>query len=487
MNNMKGGKRYSMRNKYRYICYGIIIALFCLSNNISYAHEGTEKQYIVEFVNDITLYDVRQNSTTINVLSESELQECLDAGIVDWYEEDYEVELLDIEFVETEQIQDESQSENVKWDLEMINANSAKEFLLEGQGINVGIIDSGIMNHPDLCNNIKPGYNYLASTTDVSDNIGHGTFVAGLIAANDNEQGIVGIANETNLIPLKCFDSGKTTTVSIICSAIKDAVDNYDCDIINMSFGLVNYSTKLEEYIKYATDAGVIVVAAVGNKGTNVLYYPAAYEKVIGVGSINVNYDKSNFSQYNSSVDFLAPGEEVWSTSKDGTYMQKSGTSFSTPLVSGLIATMMNVDSELSHDEIVSHIADTAIICDNWLNENEVFIRNDSYGYGLINVSACLSKMLMEHMYFISPIDFEDTESQVAIINNSGSDFVGYCMWGEYTVRGMINMDWEYVSIPSGSYVIADTNITNNKIKCFLWKSINDISVLTDFREREAN
>ena len=70
---------------------------------------------------------------------------------------------------------------------------------------------------------------------------------------------------------------------------------------------------------------------------------------------------------------------------------------------------------------------------------------------------------------------------------NSGSDFVGYCMWGEYTVRGMMNMDWEYVVIPPGGFVIADTNITSNKIKCFLWQSISDISVISDFREREAN
>lgn len=88
---MKGGKRYNMRNKYSYICYGIIIALFCLSNNISYAHE-TEKQYIVEFTKDVALFDLRSESEpTVNVLTEDELKECIDAGIVEWYEEDYEV------------------------------------------------------------------------------------------------------------------------------------------------------------------------------------------------------------------------------------------------------------------------------------------------------------------------------------------------------------------------------------------------------------
>ena len=476
-----------MRNKYRCICYGIIIALFCFSNNISYAHEITEKQYIVEFVDDIALFNMHQDNITINVLSESELKECIDAGIVEWYEEDYEVDLLDVECFESEEVSDSSQNENVKWDLSMINAGRAKELLCEGQDINIGIIDSGIISHPDLKNNIKEGFNYLNSTTDVTDNIGHGTFVSGMIAANDNQMGVVGIANETNLIPLKCFDNNETTTVSTICLAIKDAVDIYDCDIINLSLGLPNYSQKLEEHIKYATDAGVIVVAAVGNKGTDVLYYPAAYEKVIGVGSVNSNCEKSSFSQYNSSVDFLAPGEDVWSTSNDGSYAQKSGTSFSTPLVTGLIATMLSVDSSLTHDEIVLILAETAIVSDEWLETNGEFTRNDDYGYGLVDVSASLNYLIEQYEYFISPIDFEEAETQVAIVNNCSDKFEGYCMWGEYTERGMKDMDWEYVSIPPGECVTANTNITSNKIKCFLWKSIEDISVISDVREREVN
>lgn len=484
---MKGGKRYNMRNKYSYICCGIIIALFCLSNNISYAHETTEKQYIVEFVDDIALFDLRQKDTTINVLSELELQECIDAGIVEWYEEDYEVELLDVECFENEQTQVKTQNEIVKWDLSLINAFKAKELLCEGQEVNIGIIDSGIMKHPDLQDNIKQGFNYFNSTTDVTDNIGHGTFVGGLIAAKNNQMGVVGIAAETNLIPLKCFDSNEKTTVSTICLAIKDAVDVYDCDIINMSLGLTSYSQKLEEYIQYATDAGVFVVAAVGNKGTDVLYYPAAFEKVIGVGSVNSDYEISSFSQHNSSVDFVAPGEDVWSTSNDGSYSKKSGTSFSTPLVSGLIAIMLNIDSKITYDEVVTLLADTATICDGWSNDSGAFERDDYYGHGLVNVSDCLTNMLKEHTFFISPLDFEENETHVSIVNNSNTEFIGYCMWGEYTVRGMMNMDWEYVVIPPGGFVIADTNITSNKIKCFLWQSISDISVISDFREREAN
>lgn len=477
-----------MRNRRKYICCGIVIALFCSGSSISYAHEESEKQYIVEFTDDFALFETGQKDAEINVLSESELHRYIDAGVVKWYEEDYEVKLLDIEAFDDEAVlQDSSRIGSLKWDLSMINAERAKDILCEGQGVNVGIIDSGVSNHPDLQDNLKQGFDYTTSTTDVTDNIGHGTFVAGLIAANANSRGIVGVAEETNIIPLKCFDTGYTTTVSDICQVIKDAVDIYDCDIINMSLGIDSYSSMLERYINYAHNAGVIIVAAVGNNETASLCYPAAYDNVIGVGSINSAYEKSYFSQYNSSVDFVAPGELVWSTSNTGSYTRKSGTSFSTPLVVGLIASMMNIDDTLTHDKIMSLLTETATVRDEWTEDGTEFTRSDYYGYGLINVEDCLNLMLQDFTYFISPIDLSESATQVAIVNSTEETFEGYCMWGEYTERGMVNMDWESVSIPAGGFVTADTNIASNRIKCFLWESIEDISVIADVRERTVD
>lgn len=474
-----------MRNKYRHICCGVMIVLLCFSGGIFRAHGAAEKQYIVEFRQEAALFASEREGPSLNLLTESQLQECLEQGIVAWYEEDYEVELLDAEaFADT--TQSTADTGGLKWDLSMIQAGRARELLCEGQDVNVGIIDSGIMQHPDLKDSIKPGYNYLRDNEDVTDNIGHGTFVAGMIAANESAVGIAGVAEEINIIPLKCFDTNETTLTSTVCLAIKAAVDVYDCDIINMSLGLNGNSQKLMEHIKYATDAGVIVVAAVGNLGSTALYYPAAYEQVIGVGSVNADGMVSGFSQYNSSVDFVAPGEAVWSTGNNGGYMQKSGTSFSAPLVTGVIASMLSVDDTLTHDEIVSLLAQTATVRQEW-TDGEPFVRNDDYGHGLVNVSACLDRMLEDRTYFISPIDFDEETTRVVIVNHGETPFEGYCMWGEYTSRGMKNMDWEYVSIPAGGSVTADTFITGNRIKCFLWRDITDISVVTDFREREAS
>ena len=114
--------------------------------------------------------------------------------------------------------------------------------------------------HEDLKNNLLEGKNYLTGTTDVTDNNGHGTHVSGIIAAEMNEIGVVGVAPKAKIVPLKCFDPTHSTSVEDILAPIYDAVDVYDCDVINMSIGFTGYSTKLARAITYATNNGVIVV-----------------------------------------------------------------------------------------------------------------------------------------------------------------------------------------------------------------------------------
>jgi len=166
-----------MRNKTVCICCALIITFFCFTENIVLAIESPpEKQYIVKFNDQIALFR-SESDERLNILSENELQECIDAGIVEWYEEDYIVELLEESQTETEE------SQYDKWDLNIIESNSAIEIGCYGQEVKIAVIDSGIVEHEDLVGNIQEGYNYLSNTTDVIDNIGHGTFVSGLIAA----------------------------------------------------------------------------------------------------------------------------------------------------------------------------------------------------------------------------------------------------------------------------------------------------------------
>lgn len=439
----------------------LIAAMLCALTQLVFA-QGDEKQYIVEFTEEIDLLDY-DRSGQLTVLGESELLDAINAGVVEFYEEDYEVELLG--------------TSGKKWDLELIDAGEAKRIGCEGQGVNIGIIDSGVYMHPDLTHCIKGGYNFLEKTTDVTDNIGHGTFVSGLIAANVNSANdIVGIASDANLIPLKCFDNGYTTTVSVIYDAIYAAVDIYDCDIINMSLGLTAQSVKLKEAIDYATGNGVIVIAATGNKGGEALYYPAAYEKVIGVGSVDENSEISSFSQHNSSVFVVAPGENVWSTYLNGTYSQKNGTSFSTPLVAGMVAVMLNIKEDASYDEIAGYLKETSVDLGD--------TGYDTYfGHGLVNVKACIQKMLEGKRFFISPIECDGTSSVAVVLNNSEASFDGYCMWGEYSGRRMLDMAWSNVSVAPGDVFTVKCNLVSNTVRCFLWKSLNDISAISNVRE----
>ena len=176
-----------------------------------------------------------------------------------------------------------------QWDLEAIDLSMARDWELDGAGVRVGIIDSGIdTDHEDLVGaNIAGGYNYADNDIDISDNIGHGTFAAGIIAAQSgNGVGIAGIADSVELVVLKAFNSNSGSFDSVL-RAIKEAVDTYDCDVLNMSWGVYENNESLKAMIDYASNAGTVLVAAVGNRGTTTLCYPAGYDNVIGVQRMN--------------------------------------------------------------------------------------------------------------------------------------------------------------------------------------------------------
>ena len=461
-----------MKAKIKYI-YPVFVLFLLLSATVRANAE--EKQYFVRFKDEIALFSMEEKEEYI--LTEDELSECLDAGIVEWYEEDFVVELFD----DTESSDAESEEVPIKWDLELINASMAKKIGCTGQTVRVGVIDSGIVKHPDLSDSILEGYNFLDNTEDVTDNKGHGTFVSGMITANQNEQGIVGIAPKTKIVPLKCFDDGYETYVSTIKSAIEAAVDIYDCDIINMSFGISSYSTKLEQAVKYAVDNGVIVIASVGNGGGSTLYYPAAYEEVIGVGSVDRDKNRSYFSQYNSSVFVTAPGEEVWSTNNEGGYSVKSGTSFSAPLVSGMVAVMKGIDEDITTDEVKEYLKLTSIVPGK---ETETVKEHDvQYGYGVIDVKGCIEKMMEGIDLFISPIEKTNGETSVLIYNNTQNEFDGICLWGEYKKGYLKDLDWKDVIIPPGEGITTESRLTDNTVRCFVWESIADITAISNVRE----
>ncbi|MGJ3237479.1 MAG: S8 family serine peptidase [Anaerolineae bacterium] len=211
---------------------------------------------------------------------------------------------------------------------------------LPNRDVVVAVIDSGICsNHPDLQGRILPGYDFVDDDNDPADVFGHGCGVAGVIAANSNNNiGIAGIAPNVQIMPLRVLDSVGLGSYSSIANAIIYAVDN-GADIINLSLAGPAPSAILEAAVAYAVDSGVVVIAAAGNFAREGAFYPAAYPSVIAVGSIDpVTLAQSSFSNFGADIDVWAPGRDILTTNMLGDYEFASGTSFAAPIVAGITA-----------------------------------------------------------------------------------------------------------------------------------------------------
>ncbi|MBQ9045234.1 MAG: S8 family serine peptidase [Oscillospiraceae bacterium] len=239
----------------------------------------------------------------------------------------------------------------LQWDMKMIGMDRAWESGLTGKGVRVGVIDSGVSNVTlDIsASRILKGKNlsnasgiFASPTVDAE---GHGTFVSGIIGASrGNGVSIAGVAPEVTIVPIK--------TLSREAEAIRACVDEYQCDVINMSFGGPYDTQALREAIQYAASKGVVLVAAVGNDGDAVLQYPAAYSEVVGVGAVDKNMAVCDFSNRNDSVFVTAPGDKVLSLGPAPLLVYRSsGTSFSAPFVTGLAALLKQAHPDMTTED----------------------------------------------------------------------------------------------------------------------------------------
>lgn len=194
------------------------------------------------------------------------------------------------------------------WALPAIGAPAAWQSLpADAPKVAVAVIDSGICaDHPDLQGRILPGWDFVENDGLPQDEMGHGCGVAGIIAANiDDGIGMAGVAPNAMIMPLRVLDAQGIGTYSDVAAALVHAADN-GTQVINLSLGGAHPSSVLEEAVNYAVGKGVTVVAAAGNTGGNILY-PAAYEPVIAVGSVDQNLQRSSFSAHLPQLDLLAP------------------------------------------------------------------------------------------------------------------------------------------------------------------------------------
>ncbi|WP_067730226.1 S8 family serine peptidase [Oceanobacillus damuensis] len=223
-----------------------------------------------------------------------------------------------------------------QWYLEQIDMNIAWDINKGSTDVTIAVLDSGVnANHPDLQGRVLSGYDFVNEDADASDDNGHGTHVAGIIASNNDKNGIVGIDLNAKILPIKVADENGIVSLSAAVSGIYYAIER-GADVINMSFGGYQYSSVQEEAIWAASNNEIVLVASAGNDGIGSALYPASYAPVINVAASDKNDQPTYFSNYGEFIDITAPGENILSTNYLGGYNFGAGTSFSAPIVSAL-------------------------------------------------------------------------------------------------------------------------------------------------------
>ncbi len=309
-----------------------------------------------------------------------------------------------------------------QWNLETINAPKAWEAVenTDGDDVVVAVLDTGVQSaHEDLDGRVsKEGATFVDGyeETFAGDDNGHGTFVSGIVAANaNNEKGIAGTAGNNNvkILPVKVMSKSGVGDAYNIARGIQYAIEK-KADVINLSFS-GEYSESVDQAIQQARESGIVVVAASGNGGGNAdASYPAALPNVISVGAIAAKDQVYAGSNYGSTLDLVAPGVSVLSTStsgdlgnENGHYKTGTGTSYAAPHVAAVAALYKLKNPEATATAIEEALTSTAVDlnAEGW---------DEKTGYGKVDALAALSDDVT-----ISPLFFTLPKANTNVIGKT--------------------------------------------------------------------
>ncbi|MFZ5646557.1 MAG: S8 family peptidase [Bacillota bacterium] len=269
----------------------------------------------------------------------------------------------------------EKRSQVIPWGVDRIEADKAWA-VSTGTYIKTAVIDTGIdLRHPDL--RVYGGVNTISSWRSYNDDNGHGTHVAGTIAALKNNLGVIGVAYTAALFAVKVLDSRGGGYLSDVIEGLEWCIKN-KMQVINMSLGAGQDVALFHEAVKKAFDVGIFIASAAGNNGpgADTVLYPARYPEVAAVAAVDRNDKTASFSSRGPEVDLTAPGVDIYSTYLRRSYKLMSGTSMATPHVAGAAALVLAGKGQMRPGELMEHLKSTS---------QDLGLPPEEQGAGLVN------------------------------------------------------------------------------------------------------
>jgi subtilisin family serine protease len=297
-----------------------------------------------------------------------------------------------------------------QWHLPQISAPQAWSITTGSSSVVVAVIDSGVdSTHPDLTAKILPGWSFVNNNSVTMDVMGHGTAVAGTVAAiSNNGAGVAGVSWGSMIMPLVVVDSTDYASYSNIAAAIQYAAD-HGVRVMNISIGGSSASSTLQTAVNYAWGKGAIIFASAMNSSTNAPYYPAACTNVVAVAATDNNNNLASFSDYGSWITISAPGTNILTTNDGGGYGYWYGTSFSSPITAGVAALILSVNPALTNAAVV-----------NLLEQNADNIGSSNYfGYGLVDAYKAVSAAQLT----LTPVTLSVTPSTASVTAGQTQQF----------------------------------------------------------------
>jgi subtilisin len=386
-----------------------------------------------------------------------------------------------VTYIEDEQTYKASDEYTNSWGVQHIGSQSVNNQSINGTGIKVAILDTGIdYNHLDLKDNYKGGYNFVSNNTNpMDDNTGllinsHGTRVAGIIAAEKNGIGVVGVAPNASLYAVKVLDGSGFGNTSWLISGIQWAIDN-KINIVSMSIE-GPFSQALQNVCDEAYNSGILLVATAGNTYGGNVTYPAGYNSVIAVTATDFADQKAIFSPIDPKIELSAPGVNINSTIIGGEYGIDSGTSMAAPHVTGVAALIYSTNFPDVDGDRVRDNKDVRIILQNSARDLGSPGKDDIYGYGLVDAQAAVLGITV-----VKPVLTKITVSpSITTLNINGHQLFNATALDQNNIpMAGINISWTVSNSTVGniSTLNAVTGTTGNVTATFTAEAVGNATV----------